>query len=683
MSIKTNLKGRLRNTDLPTTHGLMPVFESITNSIHAIEDFGDVEQGKITLRILRSAQEDIQLQGRGKRGPAPSLDIWSFSITDNGIGFNDENMEAFETLDTEHKISRGCRGVGRLLWLKAFEYVEVTSVFEGDSEHKMLRTFRFNDTHGIHSSTTIAAPIDSSRETTVKLVGFDKKYQKNAPKTLPSISNSLFEHCLWYFVRDGSAPDIEVVDGDDSVSLFDIYDAHMESDAVVENLAIKSHSFSITHIKLREMRSKEHGLAFCASNRLVAEEPITNKVAGLFGRISDEHGDFTYSCYISSPYLDKKVRPERTGFSILETPKFQPKLFDNEELSMQEIREKILSQVSVFLNKYLQDNLKKGAERLNGFVSQKAPRYRYIAKKATETGFNVNPDIADKDLELALHKLWAEEEQQLLEDGHELLNLLKEGQKAEYEKRLPRYMERVTEMKMSDLADYVFHRRFIIDMFECAIQIGPDGKYANEDQIHELIMPMRVDSNDVKFDNMNLWLIDERLAFHYYLASDKTINSMPTINSSSALEPDILALNLFDNPHLMGENIGPELAKIIIIEIKKPMRDDAIAGHKKDPIEQSLNYLDEIRTGSVLWKGRPIPNADKIQGFCFILCDLTESVIKRCRIHGLKQTPDGMGYFGHNPEFDAYIEVSSFDRVLKSAKERNRAFFDKLGLPTT
>ena len=32
--------------------------------------------------------------------------------------------------------------------------------------------------------------------------------------------------------------------------------------------------------------------------------------------------------------------------------------------------------------------------------------------------------------------------------------------------------------------------------------------------------------------------------------------------------------------------------------------------------------------------------------------------------------------------YKAYIEVVSFDRLLNGARERNRAFFDKLGLPT-
>jgi hypothetical protein len=42
-----------------------------------------------------------------------------------------------------------------------------------------------------------------------------------------------------------------------------------------------------------------------------------------------------------------------------------------------------------------------------------------------------------------------------------------------------------------------------------------------------------------------------------------------------------------------------------------------------------------------------------------------------------------MGWFGYKDNFHAYIEVISFNRLLKAAKERSRAFFDKLGLPVT
>ena len=48
-------------------------------------------------------------------------------------------------------------------------------------------------------------------------------------------------------------------------------------------------------------------------------------------------------------------------------------------------------------------------------------------------------------------------------------------------------------------------------------------------------------------------------------------------------------------------------------------------------------------------------------------------------MHDAIRTSDGLGYFFYNKTFRAYVEVISFDRLVNSAKERNKAFFDKLG----
>jgi hypothetical protein len=52
-------------------------------------------------------------------------------------------------------------------------------------------------------------------------------------------------------------------------------------------------------------------------------------------------------------------------------------------------------------------------------------------------------------------------------------------------------------------------------------------------------------------------------------------------------------------------------------------------------------------------------------------------------VHDATRTSDGLGYFFYHKSYKAYVEIISFDRLVNAAKERNRAFFDKLGLPTT
>ena len=109
MKIETNLQGRLRNTSLPQSSGLMPVFEAVINSVHAIEE-ADIssEAGLIRVSIDRAAaQHRLADPNNKKPGPEPLGDIRGFAITDNGIGFNDTNFSAFLTLDTDHKVRQG------------------------------------------------------------------------------------------------------------------------------------------------------------------------------------------------------------------------------------------------------------------------------------------------------------------------------------------------------------------------------------------------------------------------------------------------------------------------------------------------------------------------------------------------------------------------------------------------
>jgi hypothetical protein len=81
--------------------------------------------------------------------------------------------------------------------------------------------------------------------------------------------------------------------------------------------------------------------------------------------------------------------------------------------------------------------------------------------------------------------------------------------------------------------------------------------------------------------------------------------------------------------------------------------------------------------------GRTIPRSEDIPGFCYAICDITPTVERRCKLLNLTVTSDHLGYFGYNANYKAYIEVISYDRLLNSARERNRAFFDRLGLPAT
>lgn len=676
MSLNTSLKGRLRNTNLPLTSVLFPLFEAVVNSIHSIDSaiqedkIPSISEGEINIKIIRSNQTSAFEEDKA--------DIAGFEILDNGLGFNNQNFESFQTLDSEHKIELGCRGVGRLLWLKAFNRVSVTSTFE-EAGSISTRSFEFNVNNDIHKEVKRETPKERIK-TSIKLLEIKKEYSKYLRKMPLTIARDLLEHILWYFIRKGGAPEIFIVDGTEKISLQNEYDTMMLNASSPSTFKIKSKEFEITHVKLKSSLQNKHIINYSAANRVVKEESLQGKIPGLFGFLNDGDENFAYMCFLTSDYLTEKVAPERVGFNISESVEG---IFAEDEISFSEIREKALEEISKYLDQYLVDNRLKGIERVKKFVDEKAPRYRPILDRISENDKIVDPSISDKDLDIKLHTYLTYFESQLLAEGHDLLVPRSIEDQEDYSQRIDDYLSKASDLKRSDLANYVAHRKVILDLLSKAIERNQDGRYSKEDVLHKLIMPMQADSDGIHFEDSNLWLVDERLAFHNYLASDKTINSIPISDSKSTKEPDLFGLNVFDNPLLVNEGNKLPLASITVVEIKRPMRNDAKAGEDKDPIEQALGYLKRVRIGKVTTStGRPIPNSEQIPGFCYVICDITPTIIDRCDLLDLQVTVDKLGYFGYHKTYNSYVEVISFDRLLNMAKERNRAFFDKLGLPS-
>lgn len=65
MSLNTSLKERLRNTNLPKTNALFPLFEAVVNSIHSIDERVEkdnlfkISDSYIKIKLLRSAQIEL------------------------------------------------------------------------------------------------------------------------------------------------------------------------------------------------------------------------------------------------------------------------------------------------------------------------------------------------------------------------------------------------------------------------------------------------------------------------------------------------------------------------------------------------------------------------------------------------------------------------------------------------
>lgn len=681
MALTTSLAGRVRNTNLPKSHSLLPLLEAVIG-LQAIDVrfSDDMTQGHLRVTIERSGQEEFDFEPTGP-GRVALKPITGFVVEDNGVGFTPDNMDSFETLDTDYKANLGCRGVGRLLWLKAFGKVSVRSAYLADDGELCARQFRFSVAGEVEHT---EAPDDlSDAGTAVHLDGFKEAFQKSAPKSADAIPREVFEHCIWYFLRPGGALDVSIVD-DEVVSLNSLMEDFVFSELPLTTVEVKGQKFEMANLCLKSStRNPTPRLYWCAANRLVMEENLTGKIPGLYGRLKDKtSAEFAYACYLSSDYLDSHVRADRTAFDISERI---PGATLEDDISIEDIRTGVLHAIEELLADSLTAAREEGKARVSEFVSNRAPRYRPVLARLDPLGVTVDPSIKDQDLELVLHRHLQKLEADVIEQGHAVFAEADTTTPEVYQERLSEYLQTVTDIKQSDLAAYVSRRRAILDALAKLVRSNELGKYSREDAIHSLLMPMRMDSDEIGTDASNLWIIDERLAFHDYLASDKTLKSMPITGSDSTKEPDILATRLVGSPGspvLAAEGETLPLPSIVVVEIKRPMRNDA--SEDKDPIQQTLDYVKRVRSGGVMTaSGRPIPASKDQPAFCYVLADLTPTMVSRCEYAGLRPTHDGMGYFGFNEPHKPISKVMSFDRLVNSATERNRAFFDKLGLPST
>lgn len=116
-------------------------------------------------------------------------------------------------------------------------------------------------------------------------------------------------------------------------------------------------------------------------------------------------------------------------------------------------------------------------------------------------------------LEIALHEQRYQKQRELKRESN---MLMEESTKAalkpeEYEARINNFLERANELGKSSLAQYVAHRKVILEFLEKSLQSDPQtGKYPLEEIIHRIIYPMRTNSDDVPYEQQKVWIIDER-----------------------------------------------------------------------------------------------------------------------------------------------------------------------------
>jgi hypothetical protein len=116
----TRYDGRIKKI-VPSKDKLRPIYEAFINAYEAIKN---ISEGRITV--------SIQVHTVLFSEKPEDLEFDNITITDNGVGFNDEEFTRFLNLDDTSK-GLGSKGSGRIQFVHYFEKAEYESVFEDTS----------------------------------------------------------------------------------------------------------------------------------------------------------------------------------------------------------------------------------------------------------------------------------------------------------------------------------------------------------------------------------------------------------------------------------------------------------------------------------------------------------------------------------------------------------------------
>lgn len=441
-----------------------------------------------------------------------------------------------------------------------------------------------------------------------------------------------------------------------------------------DNIIIGGKEFRLFHIQMNDGADKNE-LHLCANSREVKSFDLSKEIPDLQKRIIAEDGSFYYVGYLTGDYLDASVDSFRTSFDFEDESSYIGNINAHELIMAVYERIKI----------YLADDLEKIAnekkKQINYFVETKKPQYRYVLKQNPEIYNQIPAGLSDEKLELELFKQMQKWDMDVAKKGEEIDKKSKDAaiDMAEYMTLFKEYCSAITEISKTSLTEYVIRRKVIIKLLEKSLEMNAEGKYDLESSIHSIICPMQITSDDIKFEEMNLWLIDDRLAYHRFLASDRQMKSLPILKSNISKRMDI---TIFNQAISLSEEKS-DINSISIIELKKPQRND-LTDDDKNPITQVLNYVTNIKSGKVKKaNGRGFGDVNNAAFYCYIIADLTDSLNQDAENAGLIRTPDREGFFGWNAPKGAYIEVISYDKLVKDAKKRNGILFDKLFKPET
>ena len=540
-------------------HGfLLPTLEAVSNAMHGIEArFGDDARKQGTIEIAMSSINDPQ-----------HLII---SITDNGIGLEDGNYRSFKTPFSGHKLQQNGRGFGRFIAFKVFNRILYSSRFEALPAPEK-RTFRFD----IHQEDEL---IYHDGEPDFAHLGLRVDYDEPRPEwheliaTLDEsdIADHIGSHFLPHFLYRW-LPEITIRFDDAEASSITAHfkNVFVQSESGSFDVQIDGRAETIDYslTKVPRTRSfKNHSLLFAAGDRIVGNPRDLTNLLGQPAFMDDQDKPYIVIGVVRSDAFETRLNDARTGINI--SPAIIEEIVgavgDIIQSTEKSQIDKIKTTQSRDLETALQENpiLRIGlkGQSISGYVAGKPNNWKaqqFVSDLAIER-YRVSRDLTKAITSAA-------------------------NDPDNYMANIKDIVDKIDASNKEALAEYVVHRKKVIELIETARKYGSTGTHAPEDTIHDLVFHRFSDSVDTDYFEHNLWLVDDALAFLPYISSDRAMHGKGRKKGDK-----IADLAFFDDSLVLGDNDG---TTITIIEFKRPSRDDYRFGDvKHDPVMQVIETL--------------------------------------------------------------------------------------------
>ncbi len=680
-----NYENYLDQNKLREAHRFQPLFEAIENSFNSIEEKAKeqpgFEGGRITVQILRDTQKTFEEIPKSNVTPP---EVTGFSVSDNGVGFRPANWNAYQEVYTSYKKSRGGKGVGRLSYLQAFDHAEVKSVYHEQGKC-FCRTFKIVRSKGGTEEENNKEIASQESNTTLNLLSFHSRLRDKAPKALDAIARQIAEH---FFKRLSVGSQACLVLRDEwsrrDIDLRTFCNEEMVLEKSEVALTVGTHVLQVTHTKCRIRVADKHQVHLCADNRVASSYPLSTIHLPTKGSLANGDNKYFYVAFVEGDILNREATQDRLGFTLPDQANVEQAELpysEDQPVSIEEIIHAVGVAAKEFLKADIDPLREKHKERIEKFCNS-GVIYRPLLSQRMDQLMLIPMNLPDAEFEQSIWRVYHDWKSDVRQRFNQMAKTVQENisDLNIYRDSYRVALRDLNQMAMHELAMYITDRRAVIDFLWERLRASHTGKFRDEDAIHDIFFPRKKTSLDIAWDESNLWLIDERLAFQQFAASDLSFrDQMP--DSESLKRPDISVLydRVFDETFAFTDSEYPPYNSVTLIEFKRPERKNY--DEKENPVAQAVRYIKEMRASQVFKRDKHVFRiSDSVPIHIFVVCHIVDELLSHIDAYNPIQTPDGEGRIIYLHHYKAYIEVISFEKLIADARKRNEAFFRKLGI---